>query len=97
MNNKIHKHTFVKYETKHVVHLPFMAEVLTVKKQGNNICLWFSFDIRNVTEEIRVFEFFETGEEILDFEDYKYITTLLFRDDTYVLHIFENTKEREQL
>lgn len=73
------------------VKLPIGAEILCVKSQANDLCLWALVDNEAETED-RCFVVLPTGSEIKSHtEDLKYIDTVLWFNGTLVFHVFEYT------
>ncbi len=73
------------------IDIPLNAEILTVKRQDTNICLWALVD--SDTQKIkRHFRVYGTGEPIRD-SNIRYVgTATFFQNNDLVLHVFEILK-----
>ena len=82
----IYKHTIAKDGIENI-SIPKGAVLLSCKKQGNQIAIWFDVDVNEYLREVRQFECIMTGHE----PPYgaKFIDTCLFENDSFVLHVFE--------
>lgn len=69
--------------------LPKDAEVLTLKVQYNQPCLWILVDPNQKIFELRHFRAFATGDSIENIKDLIYIETFLLYDRKLVYHLFE--------
>lgn len=72
--------------------LPKNCEILTVRQQVDDLCLWCLCDYNeNQETEERIFRICGTGHPIKN-EKLKYIDTCLTYQDMVVIHIFEVLK-----
>lgn len=67
--------------------IPKDAEVLSIKNQGENICMWVKVDPSNATEE-RKFVVCGTGHTLPELE-LEFIDSVLLFDGGLVFHVFE--------
>lgn len=76
-------------EDVNTLDIPRDADLIKVDRQCNNICLWFIVDTDNSTEE-RDFIVYGTGQEIKkDLSELFYLNTVMFNNNSMVLHVFE--------
>lgn len=84
--------TIWKYEiniTEYVsIDMPYGAQILTVQKQGDKICLWAVVSPQAKTQ-LRNFMWAGTGQPLPDTFNEKYIGTVQFDDGKWVFHLFE--------
>lgn len=66
------------------------AEILTAREQGDQICLWARVDMSQERSEMRAFHVFNTGCEMPNDLDLKYVGTAMFQGGSLVMHVFEN-------
>lgn len=83
---EIWKHQ-LKSRYKETVEMPKGAKILCIEWQYGKATLWMLVDPAEPLEE-RTIVSKETGAPFKS-ENHKYISTLLSRDGTYVLHFFE--------
>lgn len=69
------------------VAMPVGAEILHIGQQNDQVQLWALVDVR-APIEIRVFNVIGTGVKI-DFNPGKYMATVMSRDHTEVVHVFD--------
>ena len=69
--------------------LPVGAQVLCVKEQYGQLCLWAKIDTGNSPLETRRFLIVGTGHEIPAATRLDYIDTVMFMSGQLVLHVFE--------
>jgi hypothetical protein len=81
--------TIWKYTLEHRIQLqmPKGAEVLTVREQGEEICLWALVD-PSAEKETRQFHSFGTGHDVDDLP-MKYVGTSHLEGGALVFHTFE--------
>jgi hypothetical protein len=87
--NTIHKYVLSSGRMK--IALPIGAKVLTVQRQGEDLCLWAVVD-SSQQREMRVFEVFGTGHQMPDgLSKFQYISTVQEMGGALVWHVFETT------
>ena len=73
------------------VKMPVRGAILSVQKQGHQLCLWVFHDLYNVEcgqKEVRTFRVIGTGIQFEEFQDeLRFIGTV--QDGPFVWHIFE--------
>lgn len=85
----IHKYLLDARGGKQVIHTPSLAQVLHVQSQSADpfrLSMWMGLDDQWPRRD-RLFEFFVTGGTVP--ADARYISTHLFADGTFVLHLHE--------
>lgn len=81
----IHKYALTQHTT---LQLPIDSEILCVKEQRGQVCMWTLADLSSGLTETRVFALYGTGYTISD--RLKYIdTVILGEQQDLVLHVFE--------
>lgn len=80
-----------KYIFMQEIEMPIGAQILTIQKQQNDVCIWALVNPENNTEK-RKFETIGTGWEIVQPEKRKYITTLQEMGGSLIWHYFEITE-----
>lgn len=68
--------------------MPFGAEILFAREQGDNVAVWFRCDPRRSSCPRKI-AVIETGKAAPANSVGRYIGTAILRGGTYVLHIFE--------
>jgi hypothetical protein len=85
--------TIYKYPIKitdtQTVNLPLNAEILTVKMQGETLCLWAKVEEGNACTEERTIEVFGTGHAMSMKYNRRYIGTAQQAGGSLIWHIFE--------
>ena len=74
--------------------MPKDAKILSVQKQEEELVLWAEV---NTTAEVenRNINIFETGHSIPEELDLVYLGTVLFMNDSFVAHVFEQKMEKK--
>lgn len=72
-----------------ILDLPLNSEILSVKEQLGDICIWVKVDLGESTLESRKFVIYGTGHKI-DKDNLKFIDTVLLFNSGLVLHVFEH-------
>lgn len=70
--------------------LPVSAEILSLDVQYGRPTLWCLVDLELHEVKERTFRFFGTGQTLKEnFNELKFVGTVLLRSDTLVFHLFE--------
>ena len=85
----IYKYTLLITKDETVLDLPLNSEILSVKEQFGDICIWVKVDLGESTLESRKFVIYGTGHKI-DKDNLKFIDTVLLFNGSFVLHVFEH-------
>ena len=85
----INKYTLLITKDETVLDLPLNSEILSVKEQFGDICIWVKVDLGESTLESRKFVIYGTGHKI-DKDNLKFIDTVLLFNGSFVLHVFEH-------
>ncbi len=94
MNNEILKYQLCLTGVTEL-NLPHNAEILSVNQQKEELFLWAEVDQSNpLPLEKRIFVSIMTGEIFSENVNKKYIGTVLLNSGSFVVHVFEITKER---
>ena len=72
-----------------ILDLPLNSEILSVKEQFGDICIWVKVDLGESTLESRKFVIYGTGHKI-DKDNLKFIDTVVLFNGSFVLHVFEH-------
>ena len=85
----IHKYPLHARNGKQVINTAALAQVLHVEAQGDDpfqLSMWVDLD-NQWPRRSRIFEFFVTGGIVPS--DARFVSTHLFADGTFVLHLYE--------
>ena len=85
----INKYTLLITKDETVLDLPLNSEILSVKEQFGDICIWVKVDLGESTLESRKIVIYGTGHKI-DKDNLKFIDTVLLFNGSFVLHVFEH-------
>ena len=85
----IYKYTLLTTKDETILDLPLNSEILSVKEQLGDICIWVKVDLEESTLESRKFIIYGTGHKI-DKDNLKFIDTVLLFSGSFVLHVFEH-------
>ena len=85
----IYKYTLLITKDETVLDLPLNSEILSVKEQFGDICIWVKVDLGESTIESRKFVIYGTGHKI-DKDNLKFIDTVVLFNGSFVLHVFEH-------
>ena len=85
----IYKYTLLTTTDETILDLPLNSEILSVKEQLGDICIWVKVDLGESTLESRKFVIYGTGHKI-DKDNLKFIDTVLLFNSGLVLHVFEH-------
>ena len=85
----IYKYTLLITKDETVLDLPLNSEILSVKEQFGDICIWVKVDLGESTLESRKFVIYGTGHKI-DKDNLKFIDTVVLFNGSFVLHVFEH-------
>lgn len=90
MTYKVLKYKLLVQDTQ-VLTLPRDARILTVRAQGEDICLWALVDTKVVRTTTRLFRLVGTGHEIalLAVHELVHLGTVMLREGALVFHVFE--------
>ncbi len=75
-----------------VINMPVGAEVLSVDNQREKISLWYKCDMTARTEP-RSFVICGTGQSLPARADLTFIGSVLLREGTLVIHVFERKEK----
>lgn len=72
-----------------VIKMPLGAEILAVREQGDEICVWAKVDTAQTASALRAFNVYGTGHPITDSPSAEYLGTAMLMGGRLVLHVFE--------